>query len=147
MSGEESGGNHTAAKLAVVVVAVAVIGVLIALYVGLWATDVPKTVAATPSTSPLGPTTHLTLQTDAAVGPQMSPSHPDWVGYLVRRGGKWERSTIYQVPAHSLVHVTIYQFDGDTLKIAHGEADDPRPTAFTSKEGSSVSVMVLKRKK
>jgi hypothetical protein len=106
--------NRTSTKLVVVIAAVAAIGVLIALYVGLWATDVPKTIAATPSSSALGPTTKLTLQTDAAVGPQESPSHPDWVGYLVRRGGKWIRSTIYQVPAHSLVHVTIYQFDGDS---------------------------------
>ena len=44
----------------------------------------------------------------------LSPQHPDWVGYLVLNRGKWQRSTIFKVPAHSLVHVTIYQFDGDS---------------------------------
>ena len=107
--------NRTATKLGVVIAAVVAVGVLIALYVGLWATDVPKTVAATPApASASGPTRDLTLQTDAAVGPQESPAHPDWVGYLVRRGGQWVRSTIYQVPAHSVVHMRIYQFDGDS---------------------------------
>ena len=71
-------------------------------------------VAATPAPGPVAPTRSLTLQTDAAVGPQESPAHPDWVGYLVRRGGQWVRSTIYKVPAHALVHVTIYQFDGES---------------------------------
>ena len=108
--------NRTGIKLAVVIAAVAVVGVLIGLYVSLWATNVPKTIAATPGppSAALAPTRNLTLQTDAAVGPQESPSHPDWVGYLVRTGGRWVRSTIYKVPAHSLVHVTIYQFDGDS---------------------------------
>jgi uncharacterized protein (TIGR03067 family) len=41
----------------------------------------------------------------------------------------------------------IYELKGDTLKIAHGEEGDPRPKNFESKEGSNVSVVVLKRKK
>jgi uncharacterized protein (TIGR03067 family) len=41
----------------------------------------------------------------------------------------------------------IYEFDGDSLKIAHGEFGDARPKTFDSKEGSKVSVMVLKREK
>jgi uncharacterized protein (TIGR03067 family) len=41
----------------------------------------------------------------------------------------------------------IYELDGDTLKIAHGESGDPRPKDFVSKEGSNISVMVLKREK
>ena len=28
--------------------------------------------------------------------------------------GKWVHSTIFSVPANSLVHVTVYQFDGDS---------------------------------
>ncbi len=102
-------------KLALVIAAVVAVGVLIGLYVSSWATVVPKTVAATPGPPGVaGPTTNLVLQTDAAVGPQESPAHPDWVSYLVRRGGSWVRSTIYKVPAHSVVHVTVYQFDGDS---------------------------------
>ena len=41
----------------------------------------------------------------------------------------------------------IYQLDGDNLKLIHGEAGDPRPTEFVSKEGSRLTLMVLKRSK
>ena len=92
--------------------AVMALGVLIGLYIATWATSVPATIAsvnAPPSTGG----TQLTLETVAAVGPKYS-SHPDWVGYLVRKNNKWVRSTIYQVPANSIVHVTIYQYDGES---------------------------------
>jgi hypothetical protein len=102
-----------ARKLLGVIGAVVLVGVLIGLYVGSWATSVPRTIVATASAS-VTPTTNLTLQTDAAVGPQESPAHPDWVSYLVKQNGRWVRSTIFKVPAHSLVHVTVYQFDGDS---------------------------------
>jgi hypothetical protein len=102
-----------ARKLLGVIGAVVLVGVLIGLYVGSWATSVPRTIVATASAS-VTATTNLTLQTDAAVGPQESPAHPDWVSYLVKQNGHWVRSTIFKVPAHSLVHVTVYQFDGDS---------------------------------
>jgi uncharacterized protein (TIGR03067 family) len=41
----------------------------------------------------------------------------------------------------------IYELDGNTLKIAHGELGDPRPKEFASKEGSNVTFMVMKREK
>jgi uncharacterized protein (TIGR03067 family) len=41
----------------------------------------------------------------------------------------------------------IYDLTDDTLKIAHGEKGDPRPKDFVSKEGSNITVMVLKREK
>jgi hypothetical protein len=54
----------------------------------------------------------LTLQTVGSVG---FGSQPSWVSYLVRNTqGKWLHSTVYQVPAHSVVHVTILQFDGSS---------------------------------
>ena len=40
----------------------------------------------------------------------------------------------------------IYQFDGDTLKIAHGEVGDARPQDF-AKTGSGLTVLVVKRAK
>jgi hypothetical protein len=92
---------------------VAIVGVLIGLYVATWATSFPKPVAATVvSTTPRA--TNLTLQTVAAVGASASPSHPTWVSYLVRSNGKWVRSTVFTVPAYSVVHVTIYQYDSPT---------------------------------
>jgi len=93
--------------------AVALLGVLIGLYVAEWATSLPTPVAAVSAPASSGGT-QLTLETVAAAGPKYSRSHPDWVSYLVRKDGKWLRSTIYTVPANSIVDVTIYQYDGDS---------------------------------
>jgi uncharacterized protein (TIGR03067 family) len=41
----------------------------------------------------------------------------------------------------------LYDLDGDDLKIIHGESGDPRPKEFVSKEGSKLTLMVLKRAK
>jgi hypothetical protein len=100
-------------KLLAVGTAVAAVGALIGLYVADWATSFPKTVAASP-----GPANsvgaNLTLETVASIGKKDSPSHPSWVSYLVRSGGQWVHSTDFTVPANSVVHVTIYQFDTPT---------------------------------
>jgi hypothetical protein len=58
-------------------------------------------------------TAELTLQTVAAIGPKLSPN-PNWVSYLVRENGVWTRSTVWTLPANSVVHVTVYQFDGNS---------------------------------
>jgi hypothetical protein len=82
--------------------------VLIAFYVADFLAVTPPTVAA--PTAPGG--AQLTLQTVAAYG---HAPHPDWVSYLVRDDkGRWRHSTVIQVPAHSLVHVTVYQYDTAT---------------------------------
>jgi hypothetical protein len=101
-----------ARKLLGVTLAVAALGALIALYVADWATSFPKTVAA--SAAPANSAgASLTLETVAAVGSKYS-SHPSWVSYLVRSNNQWVRNTNLSVPANSLVHVTIYQFDTPT---------------------------------
>jgi hypothetical protein len=92
--------------------AVVVLGVLIGLYVADWATSFPRTVAAV--SAPAGGGTQLTLETVAAIGPKYSPEHPDWVSYLVKSHGQWVHSTDFTVPANSIVHITIYQFDSPT---------------------------------
>jgi hypothetical protein len=97
-------------KLAGVGLGVAVAGVLIGFYISNWLLSSPPTYDAQTSAK----SARVTIQTVAAVGPQLS-SNPDWVSYLIRKpGGSWQRSTIWTVPAHSLVHVTVYQFDGDS---------------------------------
>lgn len=104
-----------AKKLIVIGISVVVVGVLIGLYVATWATNLPQPVAAMSTRKVAGVSgTQLTLQTVAAIGPKYSPSHPDWVSYLVLDHGKWVHSTIFEVPANSLVHVTVYQYDGDS---------------------------------
>lgn len=91
-----------------VAAAVALAGVLIGFYVSGWLVG---------NTKPFRPAVHgnsvnLTLQTVAAIGPKLAP-HPDWVSYLVRDdSGHWQRSTIFTLPANTLVHVTLYNFDG-----------------------------------
>jgi hypothetical protein len=102
----------TARKLLGVGLGIAVAGVLIGLYIANYLVGNTPSFRATPVAAKQREVS-LTIQTVAAVGPQLAPNHPDWVSYLVRRqNGSWERSTVYTVPANALVHVTIYNFDG-----------------------------------
>ncbi len=100
---------RTGWRLAIVLVSVVVASVLIAFYVARFL-DSPTPVAAEQATSR---TANLTLATTAAAG-TASPNHPSWVSYLVKDHGKWIRSTVFKLPAHSLVHVTLYQYDGNS---------------------------------
>lgn len=82
---------------------------LLALYVfGFLFGGTPAAVSATVS----GGSARLTLQTVASYG---HDPKPDWVSYLAQdSGGHWRHTTIYKVPAHTLVTVTIYQYDTAT---------------------------------
>ena len=52
---------------------------------------------------------NVTLQT---VGTYGSGSHPTWVSYLVESpDGQWVHTTIFQVPEHTRINVTIVQYD------------------------------------
>jgi hypothetical protein len=102
----------TGLKLAGVAAVVAVGGILIGFYVSGWlvGNTTPYTPAA--QTTATAKSVKLTLQTVAAVGPTLAP-HPDWVSYLVRdASGHWRRTTVFTLPAHALIHVTVYNFDG-----------------------------------
>lgn len=99
-------------KLLGVGAAVAVVVAAIALYIGTWATSFPQEVAgASTGTAGSSTGTSLTLETVAAVGSTYSPAHPDWVSYLIQSHGQWVHSTDYMVPANTVIHMTIYQFD------------------------------------
>jgi hypothetical protein len=51
----------------------------------------------------------VTLQTVGAYG---SAPHPTWVSYMTRTPqGKWVHTTLWQVPAHTRINVTIYNYD------------------------------------
>jgi hypothetical protein len=55
---------------------------------------------------------NLTLQVVPAYGHH---PFPDWVSYLAKdSSGRWRHTTIYKVPPHAIVHVTIYQYDSQT---------------------------------
>ncbi len=68
----------------------------------------PQTVSYLSSAS--GGRVHLVFQTDGAVG---TGAHPTWVSYQVQtpRNHQWVHTTLVQLPAHTTVDVTIYQFD------------------------------------
>jgi hypothetical protein len=97
-----------ALRVVAVLVAVALVAVALALYVNKF-TQKPVPVAAT--TGSLGHA-ELTLGTTPAVG--KLGGEPTWVSYLAWRDGTWKHTTTYQLPANSLVDVTVYQFDGDS---------------------------------
>ena len=97
------------AKRLVGVVAVAVaFAAGIAIFVVLFLTSVPGSTAATQTSSGA----HLYLATVASA--EVTDPHPTWVSYYAvnSRGGNWRHTTTYTVHAHSLLHVTIFQFDG-----------------------------------
>jgi hypothetical protein len=97
------------AKRLLVVTALAVVGcAVISLYVGLYLVNVPGSVAAVQTASGY----HLYL----ASVPQAEASdpHPTWVSFYAvnSTSGDWRHDTTYVLPANTLVHVTIYQYDG-----------------------------------
>lgn len=100
-------------KLALAVAGVVAAGVLIGFYASKLTTEAGSPAYTVPvKTGGAHPVVDLTIQTVAAVGPRLSPN-PDWVSYLVRdASGKWRRETVWRLPAHATVHVTIYNFDG-----------------------------------
>ena len=96
------------ARLLAVAGATAVAVALVAIYVADFLAAEPTALRAAPA--PGG--ARLTLQTVASYG---HDPHPDWVSYLARDGsGKWHHTTVFKVPAHALVRVTIYQYDTAT---------------------------------
>jgi len=97
-------------RIVAIAVGLAVIVALMVWYVAGYLTVSPPAVA----TSAKGVrTVNLTLQTVASLGPNFE--QPSWVSYLVKNpSGQWEHSTVWDLPAHAVVHVTVYQFDGDS---------------------------------
>jgi hypothetical protein len=56
-----------------------------------------------------GQPVNLTLQTVGSIG---FGNHPTWVSYLTKEpSGQWVHETTWDLPAHTTVNVTIYQYD------------------------------------
>jgi hypothetical protein len=95
-------------KVVAVAAGVLIVSVLVGFYIG-YLTSGP-----TPYDVPAAAHAHsvnLTLQTVAAVGPKLSPNE-NWVSYLIQENGVWKRTTVWTLPANTIVHVTLYNFDG-----------------------------------
>jgi len=99
-------------KLLIIAVAVVAAGVVIGFYVSNLTTLAGSPSYSVPVKNVNGhPVVDLKIQTVAAVGPKLS-QNPDWVSYLIDTPGGWQRKTVWDLPAHATVHVTIYNFDG-----------------------------------
>jgi len=84
--------------------------VVVALAIGLYVNKLVRSPAPV-SAQQAGPAqAQLTLGTTPAVG--KLGGNPTWVSYLVREGNQWKHTTTFDVPAHSLVSITILNFDG-----------------------------------
>lgn len=131
-------------RFAAVGISALVVAALIAVYVASLLGG-PSTVEASGGSG--APEVQLVLKTEAAVGSQ--GAERPWVSYLIRNPeGEWVHSTIYKVPANAIVHVTIYQFDGDSglrnpfLSQVHGtvgntmEVDGKRMVSIDPEEAS-----------
>jgi hypothetical protein len=102
--------NSYVKRLTGLIVGVVVVCALVGLYIGLYLTNVPGAASAKSNASG----THLYLATVAAS--ELTDAHPDWVSYYVVNSadGDWRHATTFDLPAHTLVHVTVYQFDGQS---------------------------------
>jgi len=99
-------------KILGIAAVVAAAGVLIGFYITGVLMAGPQ--AFRPVVSGPGGSVNLTLDTVAAAGPTLA-ANPDWVSYYVQDSNKhWRHTTIWTLPAHTLVHVTLYQFDGNS---------------------------------
>jgi hypothetical protein len=123
-----------AKRLVGVVAGAAVVVVLIGLYIGLYLTNVPSSAAAVQT--PGGPQLYLATVPAAA----LNDAHNTWVSYYAvdSGGGNWRHATTYTLPANTLVHVTIYNYDsasglrnpfiGEATGITGGMTLDGKPT-------------------
>lgn len=130
------------ARLVSVIAAVVVVGSLLGFTARELATY-PPTVAAVPSAP--GEAT-LTIETVGSIG---YGTHPTWVSYLVQNSaGRWVHSTIWQLPAHSLIHVKVLQYDsaGPLRNELWGEVSgtttgaivaDGKPTSLSDANGDN----------
>ncbi len=102
----------------------AIVGTLFVIVVALAAWAVigfmlpqPPTVDFTHA-QPTGAPVNLTVQTVGSIG---TGNHPTWVTYMVQApNGSWVHSTVWQLPAHTRVNLTVEQFDsGSPLRNQH----------------------------
>ena len=93
---------------------VAVLGavVLLAAGIGLYVNKFTRSPVPVAATRTAQGQAHLTLATTPAVG--KLGGDPSWVSYLARQDGEWKHTTEYELPAHSLVRITLYQYDSAT---------------------------------
>ena len=87
-----------------------VVCVILGLYVGLYLTNVPGSAAAI--NTPSGKQLYLGTVPAAA----LNDPHNTWVSYYAvnANSGDWRHVTTYTMPANTLIHMTIYEYDTQT---------------------------------
>ncbi len=96
-----------AKRLLGVLVGAAIVCALIGLYVAIYLLQAPPSAAATQTATG----SQLYLATVPAATP--SDSHNTWVSYYAvdASSNHWTHATTYILPANTIVHITIYNFD------------------------------------
>ncbi len=99
-----------AKRLVGIALGAAIVCVALGLYVGLYLTSVPSSAASAQTAAG----NQLYLATVPASA--LNDPHSTWVSYYAvdANGRNWRHVTTYNLPAHTLVRVTIYQFDSQT---------------------------------
>jgi hypothetical protein len=71
---------------------------------------VPGGVVNYTNTQAAGQPVNLTVETVGSIG---FGDHPSWVSYLTKdpHTGKWVHETSWELPANTVIHMTIYQYD------------------------------------
>ena len=107
----------------------AALAAAIAVYIAVFLTASPPSASAVQTAS--GP--HLYLASVASA--KLSDQHPTWVSFysVNATSTRWTHATTYVLPAHTLVHVTIYQFDSQTglRNPLYGHATGMIPGTYT----------------
>jgi hypothetical protein len=102
-------GSHAKALVGIGL-GTAIVCVLLGLYVGLYLTNQPGSASA--AQTPVG--SRLVLATVPAAS--LSDPHPTWVSYyaLSPTSTNWQHATTYTVRPHTLLRITIYNYDSQT---------------------------------
>ena len=87
-----------------------IVGLVVWAVAALLTPGVPGGVVDYTNTQAAGQPVQLTVQTVGSIG---FGAHPSWVSYLTKdpKTGKWEQETTWKLPAHTLVDMTVYQYD------------------------------------
>jgi hypothetical protein len=87
-----------------------VVCVLLGLYVGLYLVNVPGSAAAVRTAD------GVNLYLGTVPGSETTDPHPTWVSYysVDANSHNWRHVTTFVLPAHTLIHVTIYNYDGQS---------------------------------
>ncbi len=95
-------------RITVITIAGVLVCVVIGLYIGLYLVNVPGSVAA--GQTPAGAQLYL----GTVPASELSDPHNSWVSYYAvdANSQNWQHKTTYVLPANTLVHVTIYNYDG-----------------------------------